>query len=346
MQILTLMVLFVVTLLLAAAAVSLWRQTLRLKGLLDEARTRGLQLAAEVESLRVIKDRLREAQDLAGLKSWDWELQGPPDKWLGQTFRLLSLVQEQDGLGLNASLRSIHSDDVEELRQRISTAIAGGGSFEAAFRTVGGDGEVRYLRARASVYRGDADTPPRILGTVLDVTDMKRTEEELRRIATTDALTGAYTRGQFFELARHEFERWQRYHDSLAVMMVDVDHFKELNDGFGHLYGDKALQAIARTCRRTLRRTDILGRYGGDEFAVVLPSSDLDAALDTAERLRRAVAELALPLSGDRGAEHLSLSLGVAVAEQDDEDLEQIFKRADRALYDAKEGGRNRVARR
>ncbi|MFH2006359.1 MAG: diguanylate cyclase [bacterium] len=165
---------------------------------------------------------------------------------------------------------------------------------------------------------------------------------EVQRLAITDELTGLMNRRQFFSLAEREFSRARRYGYPLSVVMVDVDHFKQVNDTHGHQVGDEVLAEIARRLAGALRDVDVLGRYGGEEFAVVLPDTGTkDAPIGLAERLRRCVADE--PIVTGAGAISKTVSLGVAQLRTQDKDLTKLLARADAALYEAKEAGRNRA---
>jgi diguanylate cyclase (GGDEF)-like protein/PAS domain S-box-containing protein len=178
------------------------------------------------------------------------------------------------------------------------------------------------------------------VGTARDITDRKVAEARLREMATTDSLTGILNRRRFLELAADELERARRYQRDTALIMFDVDHFKQVNDSQGHAAGDQVLRGLTATARETLRGADILGRIGGEEFAVLLPETDLPAASRAAERLRRAAESMELLTDG--GPFAVTVSLGVVLLNPG-ETLEDLLKRADQALYRAKQGGRNRV---
>ncbi|MBI4184147.1 MAG: GGDEF domain-containing protein [Proteobacteria bacterium] len=182
---------------------------------------------------------------------------------------------------------------------------------------------------------------PVVLATIADVTERKRTEQELRRQATTDALTGVFNRRRFLDLAEREFARARRYRRSGALLVIDFDNFKAINDSFGHVAGDVALRRIADAFRERLREHDLIGRLGGDEFAVLMPETDRDAAGRVAERLLASISALkdVLPQPGVA----LSLSVGVTDIQAGDENLSQALERADSALYMAKDLGRNCV---
>ncbi|MES9996527.1 diguanylate cyclase [Desulfovibrio aminophilus] len=164
-------------------------------------------------------------------------------------------------------------------------------------------------------------------------------EARLREMATIDGLTRLFNRRHFLETGQTELERARRYGRALSLVMFDVDHFKKVNDTYGHDAGDAVLRSLADTARTALRQADVLGRLGGEEFAAILPETDLKAGMETAERLRRAVEEL--KVSHGELVLRLTVSLGVAQI-REGEDLDGLLKRADQALYEAKNSGRNR----
>jgi diguanylate cyclase (GGDEF)-like protein/PAS domain S-box-containing protein len=162
---------------------------------------------------------------------------------------------------------------------------------------------------------------------------------EVQQLATHDSLTNVYNRHHFFTLAKREVEIAHRYSQPLSMIIFDVDHFKRVNDTFGHTRGDQALQSIAQICRTHLRDMDILGRYGGEEFIILLSLTDERGAQAVAERLRKEIALADI----ETGSGPLTISLGVAQLNETCEDLEILVDHADQALYAAKEAGRNRV---
>jgi two-component system cell cycle response regulator len=161
------------------------------------------------------------------------------------------------------------------------------------------------------------------------------------RLAITDHLTKLYNRRGLFEIGKREIERSRRYGKSLSVIMLDIDHFKRVNDMYGHAVGDEVLCTVAERCRENIRRVDTLGRYGGEEFAILLPESSLSAACQIAERLRRCISETPIPT--ERAIISATVSIGVASIEDDTPDLDVLINRSDDAMYAAKRAGRNRV---
>jgi diguanylate cyclase (GGDEF)-like protein len=178
--------------------------------------------------------------------------------------------------------------------------------------------------------------------TYIDVTDGVKHERELEGLASTDALTGLHNRRAFLALANNEWERFQRYGRPLSMLMVDADHFKSINDNFGHDVGDKVLAQLASHCSDARRGSDIVARLGGEEFAILLPETDLASAALVAEKLRSSIGAQTVEVDGTNIA--ITVSIGVAVAKRSISDLDDLIKRADMALYAAKRGGRNRVA--
>ena len=164
---------------------------------------------------------------------------------------------------------------------------------------------------------------------------------EVQRLAITDSLTGLYTRRHFAARAENEFQRACRYRHPLSAIMVDIDHFKQVNDTSGHAVGDQVLQQVAGHCCQELRETDVVGRYGGDEIVILLPESDPVAAAQVAERLRQRIARQ--PMNTTTGPVAVTISLGIAALDDENLTLDILLSRADQALYDAKQGGRNRV---
>lgn len=166
--------------------------------------------------------------------------------------------------------------------------------------------------------------------------------EKLEEQAHTDSLTDLPNRRHFMETATQELARAVRFGSPLSVLMLDVDHFKKVNDTYGHKVGDIVLQKLAETCRATLREIDFTARLGGEEFAVLLPGTGHPAAMEAAERLRRALAETAVPL--EQGLPlRFTVSLGVATLKDPATNLDTLLNAADHALYEAKHQGRNRV---
>ena len=178
------------------------------------------------------------------------------------------------------------------------------------------------------------------IAVIRDITERKKMEAELRRLATTDVLTGVDNRRSFMEKAEHELRRAQRYSNPFAMIMVDIDFFKSINDKYGHQAGDIVLQKMAQTIKSALRESDIFGRIGGEEFAIVLIETEKETALLTGERIRSCIE--ALNINTGKETIQITVSVGVAFFKNGD-DISTLSNRSDKALYIAKENGRNCV---
>jgi diguanylate cyclase (GGDEF)-like protein/PAS domain S-box-containing protein len=170
-----------------------------------------------------------------------------------------------------------------------------------------------------------------------DITKEKADQEKIIRLATIDTLTGLYNRYEFNNKYRQELDRAKRYNKDLSILMYDLDHFKKVNDEFGHDAGDSVLIRVSELVKQNIRAVDIAGRWGGEEFLVLLPEVAKDQARTVAEKLRRLIAEWDF----ERPSQ-VTVSFGVAQYEPG-EDAEDLMRRLDKALYLAKENGRNRV---
>ncbi|MFI4928415.1 MAG: diguanylate cyclase, partial [Burkholderiales bacterium] len=173
-----------------------------------------------------------------------------------------------------------------------------------------------------------------------DISERKLSGEKLKSMITTDHLTGATSRAHFFDVAEAEVARWTRYGRALSIIMIDVDFFKAINDTFGHLTGDRVLQMLVRHCRILLRTVDVVARLGGEEFAVLLPSTDELGATEVAERIRRVVQDLRFET--DAGESEFTVSLGCATMGGTIDNVTQLLAAADDALYRATKAGRLR----
>jgi len=167
-------------------------------------------------------------------------------------------------------------------------------------------------------------------------------EEQYHLLSITDVLTGISNRRHVLEEGTKIFLRAQRYQLPLSMLMIDIDHFKRVNDTYGHSTGDRAICQVAHTCRQLVREIDLTGRLGGEEFVIVLPDTSLSGAVNLAERLRKTVEEDKIQ-ADDHSYFSISVSIGVSAYNKSESTFENMLSRSDQALYKAKEMGRNRV---
>jgi diguanylate cyclase (GGDEF)-like protein/PAS domain S-box-containing protein len=239
--------------------------------------------------------------------------------------------------------KMVHPDD-RALREAAREAHLNGSKaiYECEYRMAHKDGHWVWISARGSVATRDAKGRPlRLVGTNQDITVRKEAEFALQKLVRTDFLTGATSRRQFFDIAQREFARAKRHNAPLSLMAIDLDHFKRINDTYGHAAGDQVLKEFTSAVTAFLRVSDVLGRTGGEEFCLLMPHTDEKGALILAERLLKAV--LAHPVQTGKHSIAYTTSLGVCTLRLDMPDFAALMHSADEALYRAKVLGRNRL---
>ncbi|MFP4138813.1 MAG: diguanylate cyclase [Halomonas sp.] len=241
-----------------------------------------------------------------------------------------------DGAGTDPVMSRILPEDAERVEDQTRRSAATMKNVHMEFRIHHGDGSIRWLECR-STPRREADGGILWTGILLDITQRKQAEERINAMAITDGLTGITNRQAFGRLLEKEMARAHRYGSPLSLIMYDLDHFKHINDHFGHNAGDDVLKALTGLVNRTLRDSDLHGRWGGEEFMVLLPETDLEAAGKVAEKLRQAIAHHRF-----KGIGGVTASFGVAQLSPGENDR-SLVHRVDEALYRAKALGRNRV---
>ena len=262
----------------------------------------------------------------------------------GNFFRWNNYLNRLTGLSNNAlrqqpMLLLIHEEDRPQAAQTMKDAFEKGYA-QSVLRVVTHDRGVRLFFMTARRFQVGLETY--LVGIGTDTTDWLARMKRLEHEAWTDPLTKIANRGHFMQMAGQEFARCRRYGHAISVWMVDIDHFKSVNDTYGHQAGDLVLQSLVSTSQQTLRDWDILGRMGGEEFAVLLPETETRQALQVAERLRQTVATTRTPVEGGQSVA-ITVSIGIATAQDEDIDLQSLLARADKALYDAKRSGRDKV---
>jgi len=205
-----------------------------------------------------------------------------------------------------------------------------------------GFAQIRDSRSERNWSEGEIRLCQTLANQATVAIENARLYSEMQRMAVTDSLTGVYNRRGFFEVGRREINRANRFQRPLAAIMFDIDHFKKVNDAYSHAIGDQVLQALVKLCLAYLREMDILGRYGGEEFAILLPETDCNNAYHAAERLCRLVEKT--PLLTEAGPIFITITMGVTCIKGETINLDILLDRADTAMYSAKQAGRNRVA--
>lgn len=312
-----------------------------------------LELMKVETALRKNEQSLKIAQAVAHLGHWEMDVHGGELILSDEAYRIFGLAPPPLSPSYDAFLNAVHPEDRARLAECIEHARQGA-DFDIEYRVILPDGRTRVVHGKGVLVSfPDTDRHPEVVGTVQcvtemigviqDITERKEMEWRLECEARTDALTGCATRRYFLELAHQELARIRRYGGELSLLMLDLDHFKNVNDTHGHQIGDLTLQKLVQVCHPILRQEDVLGRLGGEEFAILLIETGSQRALEVAERLREAVAAVEVPLE-QASPLRFTTSIGVATLEESDAVFDAILKRADDALYQAKNTGRNRVA--
>ena len=228
-------------------------------------------------------------------------------------------------------------------RQKIVQAIyeAGGKAIRVESALRHKDGSVVWVLTNAFVRFDSEGQPVSIQGLARDISERKRMEDQLMTLSRTDGLTGVYNRSHFMEKAEEVISMMRRYRRPASMMVADLDHFKSINDKYGHHAGDLALKAFTDVCRQEIRESDILGRLGGEEFGLMLPETTIQHARVLAERIRKATSALEIKL--DDQTIRIAVSIGLVELNPEDATLDAAMRSADMAMYQAKAGGRNQV---
>jgi diguanylate cyclase (GGDEF)-like protein/PAS domain S-box-containing protein len=227
-------------------------------------------------------------------------------------------------------------------RERFPQFVRDGAIKDLELELIRGTGTPMPVLVSATTIKDAAGRLVSTRTTVFDNTDQKMMEAQLERLARTDVLTSLGNRRDFYEQAAREIAHARRHGDPLCLLLMDIDHFKKINDGFGHAAGDEVLRKLSRSLGAALRETDLPARLGGEEFAVIMPRTPTEAAVAVAERLRHTLEHTAVELD-DGQTLRFTVSIGVSTWEPTDPNVDATLQRADEALYRAKHQGRNRV---
>lgn len=308
----------------------------------EQVEKRTLQLHQANAALQQSEEQLKSVLSGANLGFWDWHYQTGyqevNDRWL----EILGLNRSDIQNDVTDWSDRIHPEDRERMQQLVDKAIRDHTSYAGDFRMRHKDGHWIWILGSGGVVEYDKNgLPKRLCGTHQEISDRKSLERQLEYQASHDALTGLLNRRRLLERLEAEISRAQRHDEQLVLFMLDLDHFKQINDTLGHKAGDRVLQGFATLLDSQLRKMDVSARYGGEEFVIVLPETRLEQAVGMAERLR------ALVENSDRLAQgfrlSITVSIGIAAYREHGNTAGELIEAADEALYRAKNLGRNRI---
>jgi len=329
----------VVTVLLICAAwlsaFLLWRQQHVRFELAEAAREQ-----AAAENLRLSEARLAEAQRIARIGNWDWNVVTGELFWSDEVYRILGLEQGKDRPTYEAFLQIVHPDDRQAVTAAVDSALSGLTSYRIQHRLVRPDGSVAFVEDTGEVHHDGEQKPVRMVGVMQDITSSKESEEKIRHLSFYDQLTGLPNRTLLLDRLARALARAKRESQHVAVLCVDLDQFKVINDSLNHHIGDRLLKIVAQRLAGCVNETDTVARLGADEFVVVCSCGGLlqDAA-HMAGKIQEALAQRCLV---DGQEFHVTASIGIGMFPNDGEDAETLMRNADIAMHHAKGNGRNR----
>jgi predicted signal transduction protein with EAL and GGDEF domain/CheY-like chemotaxis protein len=304
------------------------------------------------QELRRSQASLAHAQRLARVGSWHWNLHTGEMLFSEETWRILGVERGAIDPSERQWLAFIHPDDRERVRERVQRALERGGAFSLEHRLLLPDESVKHVLQQGEAVPGEGGDGPWLFGSIQDVSEQRRAQDEIRWLAHYDSLTSLANRRFFLERLEQAIERARSRGTGLALLYLDLDQFKRINDTLGHNAGDQLLRGVADVLRSHVRGSDVVARpgggddgdcsvsrLGGDEFTVLL--LDIVRPEVAADVARRILRDLPRPIHIDRHEVSTTASIGIAVFPNDGQDAETLVKHADTAMYHAKERGRN-----
>lgn len=310
-------------------------------------RERAVNIAKNMNS-NLLVERERLANIIQGTRAgtWEWNVQTGETHFNENWANIIGYqLSELEPISIETWLKFVHPDDAKASEQLLQKHFAGElDYYELEVRMRHKNGDWVWVLDRGKVIAWSAVGKPLLMaGTHQDINERKNLELELTRKAQFDHLTGLANRGHFMQQSAVELARAIRYDTPLSILMLDIDFFKKINDTYGHQIGDIVLKELCEVCRYTIREIDIAGRLGGEEFAIILPTTDAKEAIVIAERLRKNIANMEVKILVGLPI-HITISIGVSTLDnQNVINIDSLLNQADIALYEAKATGRNKV---
>ena len=288
------------------------------------------------------QDILLSLFDLSDVVLFNWN---NDEKWSvasvsKSVFKLLGYTQEEFETNKVNYVDCIHPDDLKQVTQEHINSISYRAYYfeHKPYRLIKKNEDIKWILHSTVIVKDENNKITNFVGYLTDITELKNTEIELKKISRTDRLTKVNNRLYTDDILENQYYRYKRDNEACSVIIIDIDHFKSVNDNHGHLVGDKVLVEFARVLGLSIRKGDILGRWGGEEFLIILPHTKLNEAMQLAEKLRKIISENKFPIIG-----RMTASFGVSTfVEHSSVDI--LIDTADKALYESKKNGRNCVS--
>ena len=293
--------------------------------------------AAE-HALRESEQRLRLAMDAAQMGMWYWECDTDSFSYSEGLNILFGRRPNDPSIGYRALQERLHPEDRELFAATMRHAVKQGNDFQVDYRVVWPDGSTHWMTNRAQVHRDTAGHAQRVVGVAMDITDRKLAEQRIAHMAHHDALTGLPNRVLLRDRIQQAIAHAHRSGSQLAVLFIDLDRFKNINDSLGHQLGDRLLQSVASRILVCVREGDTVARVGGDEFVIVIPG--LHSSTDASAVATKILDVLASAFHLHGNDLHVAASIGISLYPADGSDAETLMRNADTAMYYAKDSGR------
>src|SRR5256712_4504302 len=309
-----------------------------------------LRAKRTLDDLRESEARLASAQRIARLGNWERDLKSGRMRWSGETYRIFGGDPKTFTPDLASYLERVHAEDREIVARATGEVVRREGPYSFDARVIMPDGTVRFVHEQAEAIFDEDGTPLRLAGTIQDITERKQIEDQIRLLAYYDGLTRLPNRVLFMERPTQALSTGQRQGGTLAMLFLDLDRFKRINDTLGHTFGDRLLQAVSERLKKCLRSTDTIARgdpltssdsvarLGGDEFIVTI--TDIARGEDAAKIAHRVLDSLNEPFKLEEHEVVATGSIGISLFPHDGADVETLLKNADSATYHAKDAGR------
>lgn len=303
-------------------------------------------LETEIEQRKVIEAKLSEtssslslAIDAGQIGVWSWDLKTDALTWNDFMYRFYG-VEPDTELSYNTWKNALVPEDAEQTEQMLRGALKGINTFDTEFRIKTPTGVIRYIQAAAILENDKDGNPIRMLGVNTDITDRKKAEETIRHMANYDNLTDLPTRRLATDRMKVAIKAAQRHNKQVAVLFMDLDGFKPINDAYGHKAGDAALQQVAKRLLECVRKSDTVARIGGDEFLIIL--SEVTSKEGVTHVAKKIIQSISQPMSFKDDTFSMGVSIGISIFPDNSAETDHLITLADKAMYVSKNGGKNR----
>ncbi len=293
--------------------------------------------------------RMEDAQRIAQVGSWELDVDSHDMRWSAETYRILGLKPSGDKTSFEIFSMFVHPEEHVPVMEQILAAAQAGQPLNLSYRVVLASGTLRHVQLRGEFLSEKGRG--KLYGTIQDITEQRQSQEEIGRLAHFDSLTGLANRRRFMEQLKRSIERARFMGRHMALLYMDLDQFKRINDTLGHSAGDRLLEHVAKVLFEVVRTTDLIARtlnedgeievsrVGGDEFAILL--SEISTLADAGLVAQRILDAITTPITFEEHQISTTASIGIAIFPEDGENVESLIKDADIAMYKAKERGRN-----